>query len=103
MAVEVKELRHPGTDEVEGFVFKCTTAGLVFGPVMEFPSADDAEACLQWILKEHGDPRTLAPDDVSKHYIDFKACQCGGCGGHMGHYGDWCMVCNWSTYDEAIQ
>jgi len=101
MAVEVKELRHPGTGEVEGFVFRCTTGGTVFGPVMGFPEADDAEACLQWITKEYGDPRTLDVQDLSKHYMNFRACQCGGCRGHMGHYGDWCMYCGWSTYDEA--
>ena len=72
MAIEVKEFRTPsyGSDShVEGYCFRCTTTGLVFGPTLvSGRGAEDAEAFLQFVLERHTDPRAIAPRDLAEIY-----------------------------------
>lgn len=71
MAIEVKEFKSPydETYEVEGYVLRCTTTGLLFGPTLSAEAgADDAEAFLGWFTETHGDPRCVPPGELADAY-----------------------------------
>jgi hypothetical protein len=74
MAIEIKEFTTPesGT-EVEGFCFRCTTSGLVFGPTMDADDGPDvAEEFLQYVLAEYEDPRNIAPRELAYIYNKWR-------------------------------
>ena len=77
MAVEIKEFRTPSYDQdapIEGYCFRCTTTGLVFGPTLESGRGDeDAEAFLQFLLERHSDPRAIPPRELAEIYHAYCA------------------------------
>lgn len=72
MATEIKALTTPGSEEVEGYCFRCTTTGLVFGPTLSAEEGPErAEEFLQWVRREHGDPRNLSAVDIEDRYGEW--------------------------------
>lgn len=74
MAVEVKEFTTPDLEGyVEGYCFRCTVSGQVFGPTMEADDgADKAEEFLQWCLEKHGKPRQMTPSVLTNLYHEWR-------------------------------
>jgi hypothetical protein len=74
MAVEVKEFSTPdGNGLIEGYCFRCTVTGYVFGPTMEADDgADAAEEFFQYVLAEYDDPRNIASRELSFIYNKWR-------------------------------
>lgn len=71
MAIETFILCSPGDQEPVGAVFRCSTSGLVFGPVWD--DYEEGEAFLQWYRSTHGDDlRALRAEQISDLQMEWR-------------------------------